>query len=95
MRNEQELESLRDELNELVAYIMSYGDEDLERVWNVDKNVSFACDAYDVLRWVLGEEPTDVFKSSDYLDIKYLKSLVRKIEKRTNKKFEDFKNENQ
>ena len=45
--------------------------------------VSYACDIMDTILWVVGDESTDRFLSSDFLDMAHLKSLVRRIEKRT------------
>ena len=89
MRDEKELRDLREKLEAYAGFIMSYGAGEE----SADKTVSFACDVYDALSWVLEEEPTEKFLSADFLNIKHLESLVRKIKKRTQNKFSDYQNE--
>ena len=86
MKNEKELQELRGELSKIVGYIADYGDQ---QEFNND-SIVFANDVCDSISWVLEEIPTEHFKTSDYLNIDFLNKILKKIEKRTGKLFEDY-----
>jgi len=90
MVSEEELRGLHDELFDLVGFFYDHGNSEEQN----DKMVSYACDIMDTIRWVVGDESTGHFLSGDFLDMAHLKSLVRRIEKRTQKKLSDYIAEN-
>jgi hypothetical protein len=85
MVGEDEVRRFRDELEELIAFISDFG-KDPE-----PKEVGYASDLIDALTWVLGEVPTERFRSSDFVNIRRLQQIIRSIEKKTGKSFEEYR----
>ncbi len=79
MRSEKEINKIRDELVEIVDFIVDSGTEKESE----DEDVDFAHDVLDVLDWVLGEISTDDFKVEPYLNMARLEEIVSDIEGRT------------
>jgi len=55
-----------------------------------DRDPYDTCNVADAFSWALGEISTEHFKSNAYLDTDNLKKIVEKIEKRTDKKLENY-----
>ena len=56
----------------------------------MDEDWTYACNVADALDWVLGREKTERFLDA-YLNLDKLMRIVRRIEKETKVKFEDYK----
>jgi hypothetical protein len=85
MRNKNEIQELKQELEMLTGFIGDYGTEQEFK----DKCVSFSCDVIDALAWVMEEIETEHFKSDNYLDLFRLHAIAKKIEQRIGKKREN------
>ena len=58
----------------------------------MDEDWTYACNVADALAWVLGRiKKTERFLSDAYLNLDKLMRIVRRIEKETKVKFEDYK----
>ncbi|HKJ66371.1 MAG TPA: hypothetical protein VKA68_00300 [bacterium] len=86
MKNEKDVQELKDELEIVTGFIAEYGTQ--EEVEN--NHVEYACDIIDALRWVLEEETTECFRSDAYLDMDTLNVFASGIEQRTGRKVEDY-----
>ena len=86
MRSEQEVRQFDEELSKLTAFISEHGST--EQL--VSAEFRFTCDICDALKWVLGEIPTDHFKSDAYLNLERLKDTATYIETTTGKKLADY-----
>ena len=84
VRSEEEIRRLRKELERIVGFIGDYGtEEEFEAI-------TYACDISDALSWVLGEISTKLFLSDSYLDMERLRVIVKNIEKRSGRKFNEY-----
>ncbi len=87
MRSDDEVRKLADLLERIVGFISDYGREE-----DMDKDWEYACSVADALDWVLGRiKSTDRFLSDAYLNLDKLMAIVRRIEKETGVKFEDYR----
>ena len=85
MRSEKEIKELKDELLEIIDFIVDNGTEEESE----DEDVDFAHDVLDVLDWVLGEISTDDFKVEPYLNIATMNAIVEDIKTRAEEQTED------
>ena len=85
MRSEKEIKELKDELLEIIDFIVDNGTEEESE----DEDVDFAHDVLDVLDWVLGEISTDDFKVEPYLNITVMNAIVEDIKTRAEEQTED------
>ena len=85
MRSEKEIKELKDELLEIIDFIVDNGTEEESE----DEDVDFAHDVLDVLDWVLGEISTDDFKVEPYLNITVINAIVEDIKTRAEEQTED------
>ena len=79
MRTEKEIKKLRDELVQMIDYIVDFG----SKKDNENEDVDFASDVLDVIDWILGEIETKDFRVEPYLNIPRLKEIISSIEDRT------------
>jgi len=88
VRSENEVRKLKEELLRIVCFIGDFGTvEELEA-----EVLTYASGVVDALRWILGEITTEEFlRDDDFLHIKELEKIIKKIEKRTGKKFKEYK----
>ncbi|TKJ35809.1 MAG: hypothetical protein CEE38_14490 [Planctomycetes bacterium B3_Pla] len=85
MRSEQEVRELMEKLSKLSSFVGEFGT--LKELYN--KDVQFACNASDVLDWVLGEITSESFISDAYVNLTHLEEIALMVERRTGKKSED------
>lgn len=86
MRTEQELQQLKQELDQLTGFIADFGTQE---EFEAD-GVTFSNDVSDTISWVLKETSTEHFRSSLYLNIDNLQAIAKHIEQRTGKRLEDY-----
>ena len=86
MRNEKEIQELKQELETLTGFIADFGTQEEF----VNEDVGFSNDVTDAICWVLGETSTEDFRSDAYLNMANLKTIAKKIEERTGNKLEDY-----
>lgn len=86
MRSEREIKELEEEISRLTGFIGDFGAE--KEFENED--VKFSCNVSDALSWVLEEISTKYFRSEAYLNISSIRKIVKNVEKRTGKKFEEY-----
>ena len=85
MRSEEEVRKLSDLLAKITSFIGEYGKEgDRDRDW------IYACSVSDTLDWVLGRIGTEDFLGDSYLNLGELMRRVRRIERESGRKFEDY-----
>ncbi len=84
VRSEMELRELEIKLGKVTAFICEFGSDDECQ----NKDFDFACNVHDAICWVLGEIPTEDFRSDCYLNVAKLQTIVKKIEDRTEQKLE-------
>lgn len=82
MRSQQEIRELMEKLEKLTGFIGEFGS--LKELYN--KDVQFACNASDVLSWVLGEITSERFISDAYVNFAHLEEIALMVERRTGKK---------
>ncbi len=86
MLSKKEIEELKDELQRYSGFIEDHGsDEEFN-----DDDVVYLNHVLDCIDWCIGEISTEDFTSESYLNIGRLKSIVRAIESRTNKRVEGY-----
>jgi len=86
MRNEKEVQELKEKLEKLTGFIADFGlSKELDKA-----DMTFANDVCDALGWVLGEISTENFESDSYLNLVNLQQVAKEIEKRTGKKLQDY-----
>lgn len=85
MRNKNEIQELKQELEMLTGFIADYGTNQEF----TDDCVRFSNDVQDALSWVIEEIKTEHFRSDSYLHLDKLHAIANKIEKRTGKKQEN------
>lgn len=86
MKNENEIEELKSQLEKLTGFIADYGSD---KEFGEDGN-SFTNNLCDSLSWVLDEISTEDFMSIEYLNISKLQEIVKNIEVKSGKKLADY-----
>ncbi|MBA7474432.1 hypothetical protein ES707_09784 [subsurface metagenome] len=86
MQGEQEIRSLKEELEKLTGFIGENGSADQTGT----KDYFFGCDVCDALSWVLELISTNHFRSHNHLNIDQLNEIARDIETTTGKEFASY-----
>ena len=86
MQGEQEIRSLKEELEKLTGFISDNGSAEQF----AGKEFVFACNVCDSLAWVLEETLVEHFRSDSYINLELLKQIARAIEMKTGKKLDEY-----
>jgi len=84
MRNKNEIQELKQELEMLTGFIADYS---TAQEFKDECNI-YSSNVIDALIWVMEEEETERFRSDNYLHLVKLHAIAKKIEQRIGKKNE-------
>jgi hypothetical protein len=77
-RTPEEIEALRKTIRQLVELSPSAEDMNLYSQVHDDKQFIYACHVVDVLDWMLGKISTEDFLSDAYLNLEYLREIMKR-----------------